>query len=64
MEANELVTALRALGLSQKEIGEACGLSQGAISHIETGRSKSVLIDTHRKLEALLGAKAATVASS
>ncbi|SAK88693.1 hypothetical protein AWB77_04811 [Caballeronia fortuita] len=52
MDAKELVTALRGFGLTQREIGESCDLSQGAISHIETGRIKSVLVENYKKLEA------------
>lgn len=54
MEAKELIATLRGLGLSQREIGEACGLSQGAIGHVVTGRSKDVYAETQRQLEALL----------
>jgi transcriptional regulator with XRE-family HTH domain len=57
MDAKELIAGLRAVGLSQKDIGGACGLSQGAISHIETGRSKGVLFETHQKLETLYAEK-------
>lgn len=53
MEGKELVSALRARGMSQREIGERCGLSQGAISHIETGRRKNLFAATQRSLEAL-----------
>lgn len=51
MEALELVLALRGLGLSQKEVADLCGLSQGAISHIETGRRKNVFSVTQKSLE-------------
>lgn len=54
MEAKELIATLRGLGLSQREIGEECGLSQGAIGHVVTGRSKDVYAGTQRQLEALL----------
>lgn len=53
MDGKEIVSALRALGMSQREIGERCGLSQGAISHIETGRRKNLFASTERALEAL-----------
>lgn len=59
MEGKELVLALRALGLSQREIGEGCGLSQGAISHIETGRRRNVLASTERALGLLYERKLA-----
>jgi transcriptional regulator with XRE-family HTH domain len=51
MDAKDLVIALRGFGFTQREIGEACALSQGAISHIETGRIKSVLVENYKKLE-------------
>lgn len=57
MDGRELVLALRALGLSQRQIGEGCGLSQGAISHIETGRRKNMLASTERALMALYDQK-------
>ncbi|WP_186098255.1 helix-turn-helix domain-containing protein [Burkholderia gladioli] len=64
MEGKELVSALRALGMSQREIGERCGLSQGAISHIETGRRKNLFAATERSLEALYREKLAEDAGS
>lgn len=54
MDAKEIITALRSIGLSQKEIGDACGVSQGAIGHVVTGRTKDVYAETQRQLEALL----------
>ncbi|MCM2493063.1 helix-turn-helix domain-containing protein [Burkholderia glumae] len=53
MEAQQLVSLLRERGLSQKEIAKRSGLSQGAISHIETGRRKNVMASTLRQLESL-----------
>lgn len=53
MDAKQLIIALRKRGKSQKTIADECGLSQGAISHIETGRRKNVLATTQKKLERL-----------
>lgn len=53
LEAKQLVTLLRGRGLSQKQIAQRCGVTQGAISHIETGRRKNVLASTQRQLETL-----------
>ncbi|MBN9116834.1 MAG: helix-turn-helix transcriptional regulator [Pandoraea sp.] len=53
MDAQQLVLALKALGLSQKEIAEKCQLSQGAISHIETGRRTNVFASTKEQLQRL-----------
>lgn len=53
MDAKELVGLLRSRGLSQNQIAEKCGLSQGAISHIETGRRKNVFLTTHQQLQRL-----------
>lgn len=53
MDSKELVRALRELGLSQRQIGEACDLSQSAISHIQTGRRKNVRATTENALERL-----------
>lgn len=53
MEAQEIIGALRARGMSQRVIAERTGLSQGAISHIETGRRKNVMSSTKDQLSAL-----------
>ncbi|KVD81904.1 hypothetical protein WS62_23395 [Burkholderia sp. ABCPW 14] len=53
MDAKQLIIALRKHGLSQTAIAEKCGLSQGAISHIEIGRRKNVLLSTQQQLERL-----------
>ncbi|WP_053567908.1 helix-turn-helix domain-containing protein [Caballeronia cordobensis] len=50
MDARQLVVSIRKRGLSQEEIAERCGLSQGAISHIETGRRKDVRATTKDSL--------------
>lgn len=57
MDAIDLIRELRRLGLSQQTIAARCGLSQGAISHIETGRRKNVFATTRDKLAALLKAE-------
>ncbi|TAM50197.1 MAG: XRE family transcriptional regulator [Paraburkholderia sp.] len=54
MEAIDLIRELRRLGLTQQSIAKRSGLSQGAISHIETGRRKNVFAVTRDKLAALL----------
>lgn len=54
MDTKTVITQLRGLGMSQAAIAAECGLSQGAISHIETGRRKDVRASTHEKLVALL----------
>lgn len=53
MDARQLVVSIKKQGLSQEEIAERCGLSQGAISHIETGRRKDVRATTKDSLVAL-----------
>ncbi|BBP95938.1 hypothetical protein BSFA1_10670 [Burkholderia sp. SFA1] len=53
MDARQLVVSIRKRGLSQEEIAERCGLSQGAISHIETGRRKDVRATTKDSLAKL-----------
>jgi transcriptional regulator with XRE-family HTH domain len=53
MDAQQLVSSLRKMGLSQKDIAEKCGMSQGGISHIETGRRKNVLATTKEQLDKL-----------
>lgn len=64
LSAQQLVSVMRGLGMSQKEIGVASGISQSAVSHIETGRRKHALGTTERELrracrEALSGNKVA-----
>lgn len=54
MDAIDLIRELRSRGLSQQAIAERCGLTQGAISHIETGRRKNVFVTTRDRLAALL----------
>ena len=41
LSAQQLIGVMRDLGMSQKEIGEASGITQSAVSHIETGRRKN-----------------------
>ena len=50
LSALELIKVMRGLGMSQREIGEASGLSQSAVSHIETGRRKNAMGGTERDL--------------
>lgn len=53
LDAKQIISALRDRGFSQKVIASKTGLSQGAISHIETGRRKNVLASTLLQLERL-----------
>jgi transcriptional regulator with XRE-family HTH domain len=50
MDAIDVIRELRKRGLSQQTIAARTGLSQGAISHIETGRRKNVFATTRDKL--------------
>lgn len=50
LTAQQLIGVMRDLGMSQKEIGEASGITQSAVSHIETGRRKNALGTTEREL--------------
>lgn len=42
-------------GLTQGELAEAAGLTQGAITHLESGRTRSPEIATLRKIVRALG---------
>ncbi|MDR8400085.1 helix-turn-helix transcriptional regulator [Paraburkholderia sp. USG1] len=53
MDARQLVVSIRKQGLTQEQIAERTGLSQGAVSHIETGRRKNVFATTKERLEKL-----------
>jgi len=53
MDARQLVVSIRKQGLSQEQIAARTGLSQGAISHIETGRRKNVFATTKERLQQL-----------
>ncbi|MGY6129133.1 helix-turn-helix domain-containing protein (plasmid) [Paraburkholderia strydomiana] len=53
MDARQLVVSIRKQGLTQEQIAERTGLSQGAVSHIETGRRKNVFATTKESLEKL-----------
>jgi transcriptional regulator with XRE-family HTH domain len=53
MDAQELVVSIRKLGLSQEQVAQRVGMTQGAISHIETGRRKDVRATTKDNLVAL-----------
>lgn len=57
-----MISELRHLGKSQAAIAAECGLTQGAISHIETGRRKDVRMSTHEKLVAALAKARAELA--
>lgn len=54
MDTKTVIAELRGLGKSQAAIAAECDLSQGAISHIETGRRKDVRASTHERLVAAL----------
>jgi transcriptional regulator with XRE-family HTH domain len=53
MDAQQLVVSIRKLGLSQEQVAQRVGMTQGAISHIETGRRKDVRATTKDSLVAL-----------
>ncbi len=53
MDIQQRIFEIRAAGLSQAEIACRIGVSQGAVSHYETGRRKRMYSDTHEKLIAL-----------
>jgi transcriptional regulator with XRE-family HTH domain len=50
LSAKQLISVMRGLGMSQREIGVNSGISQSAVSHIETGRRKHALGTTEREL--------------
>ncbi|CAB3705934.1 hypothetical protein LMG1866_02818 [Achromobacter ruhlandii] len=54
MEAQQIVVRLRDAGLSQSEIGQAIGITQGAVSAIERGKRNDVRSRTLEALRALL----------
>lgn len=64
MDTRTVIAELRGLGKSQAAIAAECDLSQGAISHIETGRRKDVRASTHERLVAALERAKAELASS
>ncbi|MDH1299703.1 helix-turn-helix transcriptional regulator [Achromobacter sp. GD03932] len=65
MDTKTVIAELRGLGKSQAAIAAECELSQGAISHIETGRRKDVRASTHERLvSALEKAKAEAAAQA
>ncbi|HEM8998846.1 TPA: helix-turn-helix transcriptional regulator [Burkholderia cenocepacia] len=53
MDAKQTVSRAMEHGMSQREIANLTGLSQGEISHIRTGRRKNVLSSTLKKLDVL-----------
>lgn len=56
-DAKILISKLRAVGMSQKDIAAAVQLSQSAISHIAVGRRTDVRISTYNKLKDLHDSK-------
>lgn len=54
MDTKTAIAELRSLGYSQAAIADSCGLSQGAISHILTGRRKDIRASTHERIIAAL----------
>jgi len=56
MDTKTAIAELRKLGYSQAAIASACNVTQGAISHIETGRRKDVRASTYSALIELLDA--------
>jgi transcriptional regulator with XRE-family HTH domain len=53
MEPRELVLALKALGLTQKQIEERTGIPQPTVSKIERGDVSDVMSRSYRALLAL-----------
>ena len=53
MEPRDLVLALKATGLTQKQIEEATGIPQPAVSKIERGEVADVMSRNYRALLAL-----------
>jgi len=57
MEAQQIVISLRDAGLSQSEIAQAIGITQGAVSAIERGKRSDVRSRTLEALRALVSTK-------
>lgn len=55
LEPRELVLAIKATGLTQKQIEELTGIPQSTISKIERGDSKDILSRNYRALVELHG---------
>lgn len=51
MEAQTLILAMKARGMTQYSISAATGIPQGTISKLERG-GKDILLSNYRKLEA------------
>lgn len=54
LDIRQAIELLISRGMSQAEIAIACGLSQGAISAIATGKRKDVRLSTYTKIMKLL----------
>jgi transcriptional regulator with XRE-family HTH domain len=61
LEPRELVLAIKATGLTQKQIEDQTGIPQSTISKIERGESKDILSRNYRALVELHGRQRATV---
>lgn len=55
LEPRELVLAIKATGLTQKQIEDQTGIPQSTISKIERGDSKDILSRNYRALLELHG---------
>lgn len=56
----QIIAALRAKGLTQKEIGDSTGLSQSMVSKVERGDIKDVVSRHYRALVVLYAQKCPT----
>jgi transcriptional regulator with XRE-family HTH domain len=59
MEARDFVLDLKRWGLTQAQIAERAGISQGTVSKLERGEVDDVLSRNYRRLEAIHAAEAA-----
>jgi transcriptional regulator with XRE-family HTH domain len=50
MEARELVVAIKAMGLTQKQIEQETGIPQPTVSKIERGEVSDVMSRSYRRL--------------
>lgn len=63
LEPRELVLAIKATGLTQKQIEDQTGIPQSTISKIERGESKDILSRNYRALVALHASQCAPAAA-
>lgn len=53
MDAKTLLAEVRGIGLTQIEVANGMGVSQGTVSKIERGQTQDLKISTYHKLVAL-----------